>query len=220
MSRLTTETDPCVQHSSRQQRVSRVLTGLRSAGLDGLRVDNDSCLSPVRGEVRCLKYFATCLACLAVVSVRGREIGICVDCKGLVSPYSKNDAARWVLMYCWLAGYISQIPCSIVLEVLTGPQLVEKFSAYDGIRRCIAVLARARHLSLFWARLIHSTHAILFLRRSMLILSFHRCSKWSPSHRFSQQNPLCTISLHPCNVQLIPAANGIYSRPRCLYCVH
>lgn len=48
----------------------------------GLRDDNDSCLSPVRGEGRCIKYVAACLACRAFISVRGRESGICVGCKG------------------------------------------------------------------------------------------------------------------------------------------
>jgi hypothetical protein len=30
--------------------------------LDGLRDDNDSCLSPVREDGECLKYVAACLA--------------------------------------------------------------------------------------------------------------------------------------------------------------
>jgi hypothetical protein len=74
--------------------ISRVQSGVGSGWCGSVCVDNDSCLSPVRGEVRCLKYFAKCLTCLVFISVRGRESGICVGCKGLVSPYSKNDAAR------------------------------------------------------------------------------------------------------------------------------
>lgn len=49
---------------------------------DGLRDDNDSCLSPVRGDGGCLKYVAACLACFVFISVRERESGICVRCKG------------------------------------------------------------------------------------------------------------------------------------------
>jgi len=42
----------------------------------------------------------------------------------------------------------------ILLEKLTGSQLVKKFLAFCGTRRFITVFTRARHLSLSWARSI------------------------------------------------------------------
>jgi len=62
--------------------VSRVQSAVGVVDLAVECDDNDSCLSPVRGEGRCLKYVAACLACRAFISVRGRESGICVECKG------------------------------------------------------------------------------------------------------------------------------------------
>ena len=46
-------------------------------------------------------------------------------------------------------------PCSrVILEKLTGPQLVKKFHVFYGIRRSITAFIRARHLCLSWVRLI------------------------------------------------------------------
>jgi len=44
----------------------------------------------------------------------------------------------------------------VLLEKLTGPQLVKKFPAFYGTRRFITVFTRARHLSLSSARSIDS----------------------------------------------------------------
>ena len=61
----------------------------------------------------------------------------------------------------------------VLLEKLTGLQLVKKFPAFYGTRRFITALTSARHLSLSWASSIQSTHPHPTSRRSILILSSH-----------------------------------------------
>jgi len=61
----------------------------------------------------------------------------------------------------------------VLLEKLTGLQLVKKFPTFYGTRRFITALTSARHLSLSWASSIQSTHPHPTFRRSMLILSSH-----------------------------------------------
>jgi len=61
----------------------------------------------------------------------------------------------------------------VLLEKLTGLQLVKKFSAFYGTRKFITALTSARHLSLSWASSIQSTHPHPTSRRSILILSSH-----------------------------------------------
>jgi len=53
---------------------------------------------------------------------------------------------------------IQLIPCSrFLLQKLTVLQLVQKYPTFYGIWRFIIVFKRAYHLSLSWARQIHST---------------------------------------------------------------
>ena len=48
--------------------------------------------------------------------------------------------------------------CRVLLEKLTGLQLVKQFPAFHGTRRFITVLTSVRHLSLSWASPIQSTY--------------------------------------------------------------
>ena len=64
---------------------------------------------------------------------------------------------------------------TVLLEKLTGPQLVKKFPAFYGTRKFITVLTIARHLSLSWASSIQSIPSHPTSRRSILILSSHLC---------------------------------------------
>ena len=63
----------------------------------------------------------------------------------------------------------------VLLEKLTGSQLIKKFPAFYGTRRFIIAFTSARHLSLSWARSIQSmpppTHPTSW--RYILILSSH-----------------------------------------------
>ena len=48
--------------------------------------------------------------------------------------------------------------CRVLLEKLTGLQIVKKFPAFYGTRRFITTLTSVRHLSLSWASPIQSTY--------------------------------------------------------------
>ena len=63
--------------------------------------------------------------------------------------------------------------CRVVLEQLTGLQLVKKFPAFHGTPRFITALTSVRHLSLSWASPIQSIHPHPTSWRSILILSTH-----------------------------------------------
>ena len=63
--------------------------------------------------------------------------------------------------------------CRVLLEKLTGLQLVKKFPAFYGTRRFITALTSVRHLSLSWANQIQSTYPHPTSWRSILILSTH-----------------------------------------------
>ena len=63
--------------------------------------------------------------------------------------------------------------CRVLLEQLTGLQLVKKFPAFHGTRRFITALTSVRHLSLSWARPIQSIYPHTTSWRSILILSTH-----------------------------------------------
>ena len=63
--------------------------------------------------------------------------------------------------------------CRVLLEKLTGLQLVKKFTAFHGTRRFITALTSARQLSLSWASPIQSTYPHPISWRSILILSTH-----------------------------------------------
>ena len=65
--------------------------------------------------------------------------------------------------------------CRVLLEKLTGLQLVKKFPAFHGTRRFITALIRVRHLSLSWASSIQSIYPHPTSCRSILILSTHLC---------------------------------------------
>ena len=61
----------------------------------------------------------------------------------------------------------------VLLERLTGLQLVKKFPAYHGTRRFITALTSIRHLSISWANPILSIYPHPTSWRSILILSTH-----------------------------------------------
>ena len=65
--------------------------------------------------------------------------------------------------------------CRVLLEKLTGLQLVKKFPAFHGTRRFIIALTSLRHLSLYWASPIQSIYPHPTSWRSNLILSTHLC---------------------------------------------
>ena len=63
--------------------------------------------------------------------------------------------------------------CRVLLEKLTGLQLVKKFPAFHGTRGFITALTSVRLLSLSWASPIQSIYPHPTSWRSILILSTH-----------------------------------------------
>ena len=63
--------------------------------------------------------------------------------------------------------------CRVLLEKLTGLQIVKKFPAFHGTRRFITAITSVRHLSLSWASPIQSIYPHPTSWRSILILSTH-----------------------------------------------
>ena len=72
-----------------------------------------------------------------------------------------------------VSSYLLTPWCRVLLEKLTGLQLVKKFPAFHGTRRFITALTNVRHLSLSWASLIQSIYQHSTSWRSVLILSTH-----------------------------------------------
>ena len=72
-----------------------------------------------------------------------------------------------------LLTYLLTPWCRVLIEKLTGLQLVKKFPAFHGTRRFITALTSVRHLSLSWASPIQSIYPHPTSWRSILILSTH-----------------------------------------------
>ena len=87
----------------------------------------------------------------------------------------------------------------VLLEKLTGLQLVKKFPAFYGTRRLVTAFTSARHLFLSWARAIQSTLPIPTTWRStwrnIILLLRYSSSKWSLSLRFPHETPVCSSPL-------------------------
>jgi hypothetical protein len=72
-----------------------------------------------------------------------------------------------------LQSYLLTPRCRVLLQKLTGLQLVKKFPAFYGTRRFITALTSVRHLFLSWASPIQSIYLHPTSWRSILILSTH-----------------------------------------------
>jgi len=96
--------------------------------------------------------------------------------RGYKNHNVKNNTRRWGKKYPYVSlvgTYLLTPWCRVLLEKLTGLQLVKKFPAFHGTRRFITALKRVRHLSLFWASSIQSIYPHPTSWRSTLILSTH-----------------------------------------------
>ena len=97
----------------------------------------------------------------------------------------------------YLLTYLLTPWCRVLLEKLTGLQLVKKFPAFHGTRRFIIALTSVRHLSLSWASPIQSIYPHPTSWRTILILSTHLRlglpSGLLPS-RFPTKNPYAPYS--------------------------
>ena len=69
----------------------------------------------------------------------------------------------------YLLTYLLTPWCRVLLEKLTGLQLVKKFPAFHGTRRFITALTSVQHLSLSWASPFQSIYPHPTSWRSILI---------------------------------------------------
>ena len=112
-----------------------------------------------------------------------------------------------VLRRLHLPTYLLTPWCRVLLEQLTGLQLVKKFPAFHGTRRFITALTSVRHLSLSWASpIIQSIYPHPTSWRSIPILSTH-LHLGLPSGLLPSGFPtktLYTPSPHPCTPHVQP----------------
>ena len=87
--------------------------------------------------------------------------------------FGKYAFFQWTELLLWWSVYSLTPWCRVLLEQLTGLQLVKKFPAFHGTRRFITALTCVRHLSLSWASPIQSIYSHPTSCRSILILSTH-----------------------------------------------
>ena len=83
-----------------------------------------------------------------------------------VQPQTRADCKSLYLHTPW---------CRVLLEKLTGLQLVKKFPGFHRSRRFITALTSVRHLSLSWASPIQSIYPHPTSWTSVFILSTHLC---------------------------------------------
>ena len=110
--------------------------------------------------------------------------------------------SSWPVTYLptYLLTYLLTPLSRILLEKLSGSQLVKNLPAFYGTRRFITAFTRARHLSLSWARSIQSMYPTLLPEDNLNITlpSMPESSEWSLSLRFPHQNPVYTSHLPIC----------------------
>jgi hypothetical protein len=88
---------------------------------------------------------------------------------------------------------------TVLLEKLTGLQLVKKLPAFYGTRRFVTAFTSARHLPLSWASSNQCTTYFIQIYLNIILPSTPGSPQWSLSLRFSHQNPLYTCPLsHTC----------------------
>ena len=90
---------------------------------------------------------------------------------GRTALHSLSACTR--VQFTYLLTYLLSPRCRVLLEKLTGLQLVKKFPAFHGTRKFITALTSVRHLSLSWATPIQSLYPHPTSWSSILILSTH-----------------------------------------------
>ena len=91
----------------------------------------------------------------------------------IVPSKSKPHGVSCYAHVIYLINYLLTPRCRVLLEQLTGLQLVKKFPAFHGTRKFITALTTVRHLSLSWTSPIRSIYPHPTSWRSVLILSTH-----------------------------------------------
>ena len=86
----------------------------------------------------------------------------------ILNMYGENKSNSYTSCTCLPTPW-----CRVLLEKLTGLQLVKKFPAFHGTRKFITALTSFRHLSLSWLSPVQSIYPHPTSWRSILILSTH-----------------------------------------------
>ena len=95
-------------------------------------------------------------------------------CSSTVPLRPTNRSSICNYIYIYIHTYLLTPWFRVLLEKLTGLQLVKKFPAFHGTRRFITALTSFHHLSLSWASPIQSIYPHPTSWRSILILSTHQ----------------------------------------------
>jgi len=104
--------------------------------------------------------------------------------------------SNWIFHYLSIIGHLYTSWCRVLLEKLTGLQLVKKFPAFHGTRRFINAPRSVRHLG--QPNLVHiPTSHLLEIHPNTIHPSTPRSPQLSPSLRFPQQDPIHPPSPHP-----------------------
>jgi len=107
-----------------------------------------------------------------------------------------------------LPTYLLTPWCRVLIEKLTGLQLLKKFPAFHGTRMFITALTSVRHLSLPWASPIQYIYPHPTSWRSILILSTHLCLGL-PSGPLPSGFPTNTLYTSLCSLPLYPGTSSL-----------
>ena len=115
------------------------------------------------------------------------------------------NSTSQIYLLTYLLTYSLTPWCRVLLQKLTGLQLVKKFPTFYGTRRFITALTSARHLSLSWTSLIQSIppHPTSWI--SLLILSSHL--RLGPCVLFPSDFPTKTLYMP------LPSPYVLHARP-------
>jgi hypothetical protein len=102
-----------------------------------------------------------------------------------------SNRIQWISQdYCSRLTYSILTPCDrVLIEKLTGSQLVKKFPAFYRTRVFIIAFTPVRQLSLSWVSSIQSIPPHPTSWRSILILSSHLCLRLPSGLSLSQVSP-------------------------------
>jgi len=134
----------------------------------------------------------------------------------VVNPCQRHNCniTLFAAAFMYILTYSLTACSTVLLEKLTGLELVKKFHAFYRTRRFITAFTSARHLSLSWSSSIQAITSHPTSWRSILILS---SPKWSLSFRCPHQNPVyASLVSHTCYLPR-PSHSPQFYHPNCSY---